>query len=90
MLGIGDDTVVLQAFHVGDGSCSNSLFSFSKSSEADDWIFRIGIDIHHGSKVDVHAKDAKLTCNFSTHLGYQGRVLDGSEGHRFGKVECGV
>ena len=50
-------------------------------------IFGIGIDIHHGSKIDVHAQHAKLSGNFRTHLFDQIGILDGPKRHGFWKIE---
>ena len=86
MLGIGNYTIILKAFHIGHCSLSYCFFVFSKCPKANDWIFRVRVDIHYWSEINVHAQFFELSGHFGSHIINQIWILNSAQSHGSRKI----
>src|SRR5687768_11169861 len=67
MLAARDYPHAAQAFAPGQSHCRYSVRCCPERSVADDWVFGIGINIQHRSKIQIDAEETELGGNGPTH-----------------------
>ena len=81
MFSVSQNSGAFHTFHEGDTFLDNILTVLTKRAISNNRIFRIGIDIQIGCKINVYAQSIGMLSYLKTDFLHNRTILDGAQGH---------